>query len=73
MSSKRKRGPATANDVNDGGGGEAPSSAGYATSARVDATYGQRSAFPGLDDDDGATTEATGGVQDGLSYLRMVR
>ncbi|KAL8722079.1 MAG: hypothetical protein Q9225_001366 [Loekoesia sp. 1 TL-2023] len=46
----------------------------YSTSqAQVDLTYGQRGAFPGLDD---VTSEADlfyGPASDGLEYLRMVR
>jgi len=40
---------------------------------RVDPTYGQRGAFPGLEDN---TTEGAlfyGPANDGLEYLRMVR
>ena len=40
--------------------------------AKIDPTYGQRGAFPGLDDDveDGLFY---GPASDGLEYLRMVR
>lgn len=41
--------------------------------SKIDPTYGQRSAFPGLDgpcDDDGLFY---GPASDGLEYLRMVR
>ena len=44
--------------------------------ARVDPTYGQRSALPGLDDDaniDGYDEEVNYDDQDALSYLRAVR
>ena len=44
--------------------------------ARVDPTYGQRSAIPGLDDDaqaDGDEEELNYDDQDALSYLRAVR
>lgn len=43
---------------------------------RVDPTYGQRGAFPGLDDDSGGATDDTlfcGPASNGLEYLRMVR
>ena len=44
--------------------------------ARVDPTYGQRSALPGLDDSahgDGNEEELNYDDQDALSYLRAVR
>lgn len=44
--------------------------------ARVDPTYGQRSAIPGLDDDaniEGYDDEVNYDDQDALSYLRAVR
>jgi hypothetical protein len=44
--------------------------------ARVDPTYGQRSALPGLDDEpniDGYDDELNYDDQDALSYLRAVR
>jgi hypothetical protein len=44
--------------------------------ARVDPTYGQRSAIPGLDDDaqtDGYEEDLNYDDQDALSYLRAVR
>jgi hypothetical protein len=43
---------------------------------RVDPTYGQRSAIPGLDDDaniDGFEEDLNYNDQDALSYLRAVR
>ena len=43
---------------------------------RLDPTYGQRGAFPGLDDDHRGAAEDTlfyGPASDGLEYLRMVR
>ncbi len=40
---------------------------------RVDPTYGQRGAFPGLDDADGKDELFYGPANDGLEYLRMVR
>lgn len=42
--------------------------------AEVDPTYGQRSAFPGLDDGPAAEHDLFyGPAEDGLNYLRMVR
>ncbi len=44
------------------------------TAAKVDLTYGQRSAFPGLEDDGQEGEELFyGPADDGLAYLRMVR
>ena len=40
---------------------------------RLDPTYGQRGAFPGLDGDDGDNELFYGPAEDGLEYLRMVR
>jgi hypothetical protein len=42
---------------------------------RVDPTYGQRGAFPGLDDEDLDSEDELfyGPADDGLAYLRMVR
>ena len=41
---------------------------------RLDPTYGQRGAFPGLDGDVNANDELFyGPAEDGLEYLRMVR
>lgn len=43
---------------------------------RLDPTYGQRGAFPGLDDGNRGAAEDTlfyGPASDGLEYLRMVR
>ena len=39
---------------------------------RTDATYGQKGAFPGLDDGDGDEL-FYGPASDGIEYLRMVR
>lgn len=59
-----------------------PNSSTLGVEPRLDPTYGQRGAFPGLDDDDGngdrwgAKEEDTlfyGPASDGLEYLRMVR
>lgn len=41
--------------------------------AQVDATYGQRSAFPGLDEAPNGDALFYGPASDGLEYLRMVR
>ena len=46
---------------------------GAAIQPRVDPTYGQRGAFPGLDDLDGERDVFYGPASDGLDYLRMVR
>jgi hypothetical protein len=46
------------------------------TQPRVDPTYGQRGAFPGLDDANrgkAANTLFYGPASDGLEYLQMVR
>ena len=40
---------------------------------RVDPTYGQRGAFPGLDDSSLDDALFYGPASDGLQYLRMVR
>ena len=40
---------------------------------RVDPTYGQRGAFPGLDNVDDEEAIFYGPASDGLEYLRMVR
>ena len=40
---------------------------------RVDPTYGQRGAFPGLDGDNGEEAIFYGPASDGMEYLRMVR
>ena len=53
----------------DGGEDDSPST----TQARVDPTYGQRGAFPGLDDAVGEDGLFYGPANDGLEYLRMVR
>ena len=44
-----------------------------ASQPRVDPTYGQRGAFPGLDDFDPDDSLFYGPAADGLDYLRMVR
>ena len=41
--------------------------------SRIDPTYGQRSAFPGLDDSNGDNNLFYGPASDGIEYLRMVR
>lgn len=40
---------------------------------RVDPTYGQRGAFPGLEEYTNDSTLFYGPASDGLEYLRMVR
>ena len=46
----------------------------YKTQPAVDPTYGQRGAFPGLDDISTGDEELFyGPASDGLQYLRMVR
>ena len=44
-----------------------------ASQPRVDPTYGQRGAFPGLDDSNPDDALFYGPASDGLEYLRMVR
>ena len=48
---------------------------GHSTYSRIDPTYGQRGAFPGLDDCQHGNDDALfyGPAGDGLEYLRMVR
>lgn len=41
--------------------------------SRIDPTYGQRGAFPGLDDSHDDDRLFYGPASDGLEYLRMVR
>lgn len=41
--------------------------------SRIDPTYGQRGAFPGLDDAVGEDELFYGPANDGMEYLRMVR
>ena len=53
-------------------GDDSPLSAGNVQS-RVDPTYGQRGAFPGLDSADAENDLFYGPASDGLEYLRMVR
>ena len=43
------------------------------TQPKADLTYGQRGAFPGLDDGYGDDELFYGPANDGLQYLRMVR
>ena len=44
-----------------------------AAQSKIDPTYGQRGAFPGLDDPRGEDDLFYGPASDGLEYLRMVR
>ncbi len=41
--------------------------------SRIDPTYGQRGAFPGLDDSQDGDGLFYGPASDGFEYLRMVR
>jgi hypothetical protein len=52
-------------------GGEDQSSPSHHERPRNDPTYGQKNAFPGLDD--GGDELFYGPAEDGLEYLRMVR
>lgn len=45
----------------------------YNQQSRVDPVYGQRSAFPGLEDDGSSDGLLYGPPEDGLEYLRFVR
>ena len=60
-----KRSRFNENDAND----DTPSIA----QSKIDPTYGQRGAFPGLDDLGGEDDLFYGPASDGLEYLRMVR
>ena len=53
----------------DGGADESPST----PQSRIDPTYGQRGAFPGLDDSNDGDELFYGPANNGLEYLRMVR
>ncbi|MCJ1390976.1 hypothetical protein MMC18_003837 [Xylographa bjoerkii] len=64
-----KRPRALPSDLEDG---DSPSSS-YNIQSRVDPTYGQRGAFPGLDIPSGEDEVFQGPANDGLEYLRMVR
>jgi len=44
-----------------------------AAQSKIDPIYGQRGAFPGLDDSRGEDDLFYGPASDGLEYLRMVR
>ena len=61
---KFSRGSYAGDDSNHGPGNNQP---------RVDPTYGQRGAFPGIDGADGEDDLFYGPASDGLEYLRMVR
>lgn len=63
LRSKRSR----LNDTD--GSDDLPSS----SQSRIDPTYGQRGAFPGLDDFPNDHALFYGPASDGLEYLRMVR
>ena len=66
--SNKKR-PRTSSLNDDDGGDESSSKA---PQPRVDPTYGQRGAFPGIEGDE-EDTLFYGPASDGLEYLRMVR
>ncbi|KAI4175151.1 MAG: hypothetical protein LQ343_001912 [Gyalolechia ehrenbergii] len=77
MAPKRKTHPSNPGDTHskrarhddEGGEGNAFSS----SQGQVDPTYGQRGAFPGLDDTASDNDLFYGPARDGLEYLRMVR
>ncbi|KAL8937806.1 MAG: hypothetical protein Q9216_004237, partial [Gyalolechia sp. 2 TL-2023] len=77
MAYKRKTQPSTPGGTNskrarhDDGSGEG--SAFSSSQGQVDPTYGQRGAFPGLDDAISENDLFYGPASDGLEYLRMVR
>ena len=54
---------------NSGGSDDLPTS----SQSRIDPTYGQRGAFPGLDGSHDNEGLFYGPASDGLEYLRMVR
>ena len=60
-----KRSRSNEDDVND----DIPT----AVQSKIDPTYGQRGAFPGLDDAGGEDDLFYGPASDGFEYLRMVR
>ena len=81
MSKKRKNPPHTSSILSDSkrhrtstfeDGDDGDGSSSRAPQPRVDPTYGQRGAFPGIEHDE---DEALffGPASDGLQYLRMVR
>ena len=78
MTNKRKHPAGTSSIASDSkrsriidqrGNDEAPG----APQSKIDPTYGQRGAFPGLDDTPAADELFYGPADDGLEYLRMVR
>lgn len=77
MAQKRKTRPPTSADAHtkrarvENGSGEGPAFS--SSQGQVDPTYGQRGAFPGLDDTVGENDLFYGPANDGLEYLRMVR
>ena len=77
MALKRKAHPSAADAVQSKrhrfDDGEVEDSASQSTTAQVDPTYGQRSAFPGLDSLGSENDYFYGPAEDGLEYLRMVR
>ncbi|KAL8924830.1 MAG: hypothetical protein Q9172_002494 [Xanthocarpia lactea] len=77
MAQKRKAHPSAADAVQSKrhhfDDGEEEDNASQSTMAQVDPTYGQRSAFPGLDSLASEDDYFYGPAEDGLEYLRMVR
>ena len=64
-----KRSRALPSSLEDGDTTSSP----YNIQSRVDPTYGQRGAFPGLDNLSGEDELFHGPANDGMEYLRMVR
>ena len=77
MMKRKQQGPQTEESVynkrsryhEDDTNGDIPTT----TQSKIDPTYGQRGAFPGLDDVGGEDELFYGPASDGLEYLRMVR
>lgn len=81
MTQKRKDVMSTSNDLVHSkrprpsyfDGGEDKHNTPIAAQPRLDPTYGQRGAFPGIDDWTSENTLFYGPASDGLEYLQMVR
>ena len=77
MMKRKQQGPQTEESLynkrsrynEDDANGDIPTAA----QSKIDPTYGQRGAFPGLDDLGGEDELFYGPASDGLEYLRMVR
>ena len=67
--SYQKRPRAFVSNLVDGDSAPSP----YNIQSRVDPTYGQRGAFPGLDIPAGEDELFQGPANDGMEYLRLVR